>query len=283
MDGVTNLLAWLPDLSALTLALLIQIKVFLVLGWMASLGVLERIFPMFRALELRARGARRWLRNLSLFAINGALSPLILVATAALAGLWTPLEWRPRFAYDWVLDVLLLDFAIYWWHRALHEVPFLWRWHEVHHLDEALDVTSAVRFHVGEVFMSACWRFVYVSVLEISLLGIVVAEIMLQLAAAFHHSNLRLPRRLGRLMSYVVVTPSLHWVHHHAVRRDTDSNYSNFLSLWDMLFGTRNEALLHAGMRIGVEARRDESLVGLLVRPLRAPRSLREPRPLRSR
>jgi sterol desaturase/sphingolipid hydroxylase (fatty acid hydroxylase superfamily) len=166
-----------------------------------------------------------------------------------------------------VLDLLLLDCWIYWWHRANHVVPVLWRFHEVHHLDGFLDASSALRFHFGEVLLSALVRVGVILLLGVPLLSVVVFETLLALSAMFHHSNLRLPPRLERALSYVIVTPSIHWVHHHAIRRDTDSNYSALLSLWDRLFVSRSATRRSPDMPIGVEGLSDKGLAQLVARP----------------
>jgi len=165
------------------------------------------------------------------------------------------------------LDLLLLDFWIYWWHRLNHRWPLLWRFHEVHHLDEFLDATSALRFHSGEVLLSAVVRALVIVVAGVPLASVVVFETVLAVVVMFHHSNLRLPRAFERALSLVIVTPSIHWVHHHATRTDTDSNYSTVLSVWDRLFGSRSANRRVVDMAIGVEGHHEEPLAGLLLRP----------------
>src|SRR5690606_10835760 len=91
----------------------------------------------------------------------------------------------------------------------------------------------------------------------------------LLIAAIFHHSNLRLPPRLERALSRVVVTPSIHWVHHHARRADTDSNYATVLSVWDRLFASRSRTQRRPDMRIGVERQRERPLGELALQPFR--------------
>ena len=92
---------------------------------------------------------------------------------------------------------------------------------------------------------------------------------MVLAAAGFHHSNLKLPPRLERALSWVVVTPSIHWVHHHRIHRDTNSNYATILSLWDRVFRSRSPTRRTAEMEIGVEGREEEPLLMLLSRPFR--------------
>lgn len=254
MDLVVQLL---PYKGVIVLAAL---GLFLAMGW---------IFPAARMMG----GLVRIGRNLSLASVNAGVSWLIVVPVSALAARWA-LDWRPLWWSGWtglVLDLLILDCWIYWWHRANHEIPALWRFHEVHHLDEFLDASSALRFHFGEVVLSSLVRAAVIFLLGMPLASVFVFETLLALSAIFHHSNVRLPAWLERPLSWVVVTPSIHWVHHHAIQRDTDSNYAALLSVWDRLFGSRSSTVRTPEMPIGVEGRRERQLTGLLLRPLDPP------------
>jgi len=245
-----------------------------VLGvWLALLFVGERLLPA--APEPRPDDRLgRWSRvfsNAALFGLNGLLSVAVVVPVSAWASTHA-LGWRPIWWSGWTglaMDLLILDFAIYWWHRANHVFQPLWRFHEVHHLDQFLDTTTAVRFHFGEVFLSACLRAVVIILCGIPLASVLVFETMVLLMALFNHSNLRLPAWLERPLSWVLVTPSIHWVHHHAVRRDTDSNYGNTLSVWDRLFGSLSPTVRWPEMPIGVERMGPKTLGNLLIRPFR--------------
>lgn len=241
-------------------------------AWLVALFLAERLIPAAPwpgAGPWDAPGFRRVARNLALWLMNVALSLAVVVPltqwAAALGPAWRPGWWRG--AGGLALDLLLLDFLIYWWHRANHEVPFLWRFHRVHHLDRFLDTTTALRFHFGEVLLSALARAAVVAALAFPLSSVLAFEALLLLATLFHHSNLRLPPGLERALSLVVVTPSIHWVHHRRVQRDTDSNYSTVLSPWDRLFGSRSATYRTAGMSIGVEGQEERPLPGLIARP----------------
>ncbi len=241
-----------------------------VAGWFALLFLAERWRPA-AVMRLAEPSWRRLARNAALWAVNVLISPLIVLPISAYAAghtlAWRPLWWSGASAF--AVDLLLLDFLIYWWHRANHVVPFLWRVHAVHHLDRFLDTTSAVRFHVGEVLLSALARAVVIMLLAIPLSSVLAFEALVLMAAMFHHSNLRLPPRLERALSAVVVTPSIHWVHHHRLRADTDSNYCTILSLWDWLFISRSSHQRRLEMPIGVEGRDEEPILGLIVAPFR--------------
>jgi sterol desaturase/sphingolipid hydroxylase (fatty acid hydroxylase superfamily) len=257
MNGVETLLAY---------------KAVIVLAFGVGLFVLERAFPVARN-PVKAVLARL-AKNVSLFGVNAVMSPLVVIPLCVLAASLAP-QWRP----DWwsgvsglALDLLILDLSIYWWHRLNHEWPFLWRFHEVHHLDEFLDVTSAVRFHFGEVFLSAIYRSILIFLLAMPIASVILFELLVLLVAMFHHSNVKLPAAFERVASWFIVTPSIHWVHHHAIRRDTDSNYATILSLWDKLFASRSAATRTSDMPIGVEKRHDLSLIRLALKPFWQPK-----------
>lgn len=244
--------------------------------WILLFFVGERLLPAARVGLQRLAAWARVARNGGLFALNAGLSILFVVPVSAWAAA-NAFGWRADWAPWWsgwpglFLDLLLLDFLIYWWHRANHALPFLWRFHEVHHLDATLDSTSAVRFHFGEVILSALARAGFIIAFGIPLVSVLVFETQVLLAAIFQHSNLKLPAALERALSKVIITPSIHWVHHHAVRRDTDSNYGTLFSFWDSLFASRSKTDRWAEMPIGVEREPEKPFLTLLVRPFRLP------------
>ena len=258
---------------------LLAYKGIAVAAWFVLLFLGERLAPASpprgapHTTRLRWLGdPHRLLRNGAFWIINAVLGPLIVIPVT----LWAStheLGWRPWFGWAGIaLDMLVLDLWIYLWHRANHRVPFLWRFHGVHHLDRFLDTTTAGRFHAGEVVLSALVRTVPIILLGMPKESVVAFEALVLAAALFHHSNVRLPARLERVLSWFVVTPSIHWVHHHAVRHDTDSNYSTVLSVWDHLFRSRSAARRTPGMEIGTEGAPEEPLARLLLRPFRATR-----------
>ena len=151
-----------------------------------------------------------------------------------------------------ILSVILLDLLIYFWHVANHHFPFFWRFHRVHHTDPDLDVTSAFRFHLGEILFSTFLKIVFVLALGISFAGLIVFEITLLLAAQFQHSNIRLPGRIDWALRFVVVTPDMHRVHHSRTRRHNDSNFSTIFSIWDRLMGTYQMEPSQEKMKIGL-------------------------------
>ena len=254
---------------------LLAFKSVLVLLWLALALVLEQWRPAaLPPLSLAGYGAAwfaRWGRNLGLFVLGAALSSLLVLPVTIWASslqLWTRPEAVPPLAWP-VIDIVLLDLWIYWWHRANHVVPFLWRFHEVHHRDRHLDATSALRFHFGELFLSALVRAVVIIALAIPLQSVLVFEALVLVAAIFHHANWRLPAGFERALSRVIITPSRHWVHHHRVRRDTDSTYGTIFSFWDPLFRSTTPTQRTQLMEIGVEGREEADFIALIGLPSR--------------
>ena len=137
--------------------------------------------------------------------------------------------------------VLWLDWTLYVWHRASHEHPGLWRLHLPHHLDPALDVTTAWRFHVGELLASLPFRFAQVAAVGVPEDALRLWQRLLMLSIAFHHSNLRLPEAVERVLQVLVMTPRLHGIHHSVEQELRDSNWSSGLTVWDRLHRTYRE------------------------------------------
>jgi sterol desaturase/sphingolipid hydroxylase (fatty acid hydroxylase superfamily) len=138
--------------------------------------------------------------------------------------------------------VALMDYTLYLWHVLTHKVPFLWRFHLVHHIDRDLDASTAVRFHFGELVISVLWRSTQILTIGVSPASLRAWQAFLFPSILFHHSNLRLPENIDRVLQNLIVTPRLHGIHHSAVRAETDSNWSSGLTVWDKLHGTfRNE------------------------------------------
>jgi sterol desaturase/sphingolipid hydroxylase (fatty acid hydroxylase superfamily) len=234
--------------------------------WIALVFALERLAA---ADTPPADNRRRIARNIGLGLIALATAPLLLTVTGRIASGIEPLVPLAGLGALGALlvQLLVLDIWTYGMHRAYHEIPFLWRFHAPHHLDEHLDASSAFRFHLGEILISAAMRLIPALAFGIDAATLLLFEAILTANAVFHHSNIRLPARFERLLSLVIVTPSIHWRHHRNIQADTDSNYTAILSLWDRLFGSRNPKPRRIGMAIGVEGERDRSFGKLLVYP----------------
>jgi sterol desaturase/sphingolipid hydroxylase (fatty acid hydroxylase superfamily) len=250
----------------------------LVLGFLALL-FLERRWPLRQRVD-------RWLRRLVINLMVAGPSFVILrlllipavVAVAAWAehrdlGLLRLVEWPS--VVEIVVAVLLLDYTMYFWHWLNHRVPFLWRFHHVHHTDLDLDVSTAFRFHFGEMLLSVAARAAQVVIVGASPVAALIYEIVLEASTEFHHSNVRLPLRFERVLSWFVMTPRAHGIHHSIVAQETNSNFSNFLILWDRLHRTLRLNVAQKDIVIGVPDYRDPrelGIVALLLMPFRRQR-----------
>jgi sterol desaturase/sphingolipid hydroxylase (fatty acid hydroxylase superfamily) len=139
---------------------------------------------------------------------------------------------------QWTLVLLLLDAWTYTWHRLNHTVPWLWRFHRLHHSDRHMDVTTASRFHLGEIMLSSLARVPVLALLGASVLQLAVYETVLFAVVQFHHANIALSEPVDRLLRRVIVTPHLHKVHHSVDIAEQNANFSSVLTWWDRLART---------------------------------------------
>jgi len=171
-----------------------------------------------------------------------------------------------------LLTFVLFDLWMYVWRRMNHQLPFLWRFHQVHHTDPALDSTTALRFHPVEVLISTALNCVLMIALGMSLEVFALYKSVMVVVILFHHSNLRISPHLDSWLRWVIVPPSLHRVHHSNLRWETDSDYGTIFSFWDQLFGSYRTRHTYHDIRFGI-GRYDspdwQRPLRLLVLPLR--------------
>ncbi len=173
------------------------------------------------------------------------------------------------------LGFVLLEYTLYWWHYLNHRIAFLWRFHNVHHTDLDLDVSTASRFHFGELAFSSIFRVVQILLIGIDVRTFLLFETCVTAFAQFHHSNLRLPERLDSWLTGLIVTPRMHGIHHSIVRDETDSNYGIIFTIWDRVHRSLKLGIPQDEIVIGVPSYRsfeENSLAGLLFIPFRKQR-----------
>jgi sterol desaturase/sphingolipid hydroxylase (fatty acid hydroxylase superfamily) len=138
-----------------------------------------------------------------------------------------------------IIGLLLMDLiGAYTVHYVEHKIKWMWRFHLIHHSDTHIDTTSANRHHPGE----SVFRLFF-TVIAVGIIGAPIWLVMMYQSASvvlsqFNHANIRLPLWLDKTLSWVIVSPNMHKVHHHYVQPYTDSNYGNIFSIWDRIFGT---------------------------------------------
>ncbi|MFP4095722.1 MAG: sterol desaturase family protein [Cyclobacteriaceae bacterium] len=151
-----------------------------------------------------------------------------------------------------ILSFLILDYGNYLWHRLTHRIGWLWRFHQVHHADLDMDVSTALRFHVGEMVPSVIYRGAWAALAGASPRAVLIYEIFFELANNFHHSNLHLPSGIEKILSRIIVTPRIHGIHHSIVREETDSNFTIVFTAWDQLHRTFKADIPQEEINIGV-------------------------------
>ena len=254
----------------------LRIGIFVAL--VALLGLAEWCWPQHRSDPCRLR---RWPINLGLGALNALCVRVLLPWLAVDAAIWASAHevgvLHSLQLPMWLtvtISVIALDLVVYWQHRIMHAVGWLWRLHRVHHTDLALDVSSGVRFHPLEILLSMLIKIVAVITLGPPAVAVLGFEILLSSFALFTHANLRLPERLDTVLRWLIVTPDMHRIHHSVLRTEHDSNYGFHVSWWDRIFGSYKvePAGGRRDMRIGLtqfRSERDQQFLSLLVQPTR--------------
>jgi sterol desaturase/sphingolipid hydroxylase (fatty acid hydroxylase superfamily) len=204
------------------------IRLFLFWGGLLFFLILELFLP-YRAVTVSK--VNRWVNNLALTLINSIILQILFSSTIVGMVLYVerhklgilhmvqaPVWMKTLFA------VLFIDFMLYVWHLLNHEVPLLWRFHRVHHSDMNMDVSSATRFHVGELAVSAIIKISLIFFLGAGLTAVVIFESVLVFCAQLHHSSLRVPGWFERLFWILFVPPSMHRIHHSVIIKERDTN-----------------------------------------------------------
>ena len=175
---------------------------------------------------------------------------------------------------EFVAAVLLLDLVVYLQHRVFHVVPFLWRFHKVHHADNDNDVTTGLRFHTVSMVLSMGVKMSATVLLGASPLAVLVSETALNLTAMFNHANIHIPVALDRILRWFVVTPDMHRVHHSVDSGEMGRNFGFNFSWWDRILGTYRDqpAAGHHTITNGLrehQADSSQSLLWMIVLPFR--------------
>jgi len=188
---------------------------------------------------------KRLLTNISLTVMNSAVLSLIFAAATINSALHVSANhlgilnafnlpfWQKVF-----LSVIFMDLIFYAWHLLNHKVSLLWRFHRVHHSDLNMDVSTASRFHIGELALSSCLKIGLIYLIGANVVSVILFESLLGLTAQFQHSSIRVPIWFERIFYLLFVPPSMHRIHHSVVIRERDTNYGTILSIWDRLVGT---------------------------------------------
>ena len=240
------------------------------LGCLVVMAVWEVMRP--RRVLLQPKG-RRWFANLALTAVDMLFVRFTLGAVAVSTAVYARDHgWGILHAinlpevFSFFITIFFFDMAIYLQHVMSHALPVFWRLHRVHHTDLDFDVTTGLRFHPLEIFISMLYKAALAAALGAHPFGVLLFEVILNSSAQFNHGNVAIPLSLDRILRRFVVTPDMHRVHHSWKVKETNSNFGFFFPWWDRLFGTYRDQPQegHREMTIGLKEYRDFERLNLL-------------------
>lgn len=215
---------------------------------------------------------QRWFANLTMVILNTLVVRLLFSTTVVgLAVIVSQNGWGVLNLLGWpkwlagIAAVVALDFILYLQHVTFHAVPFLWRFHMMHHADLDVDVTTGIRFHPVEMVVSMIIKLAAVVLIGAPPHAVITFEVLLNATSMFNHGNVRMPSGLDRILRWMVVTPDMHRVHHSVIREETNSNLGFNLPWWDRLLGTYRSAPAkgQTGMTLGLNQFRNPSQLTL--------------------
>lgn len=254
---------------------------------LAAFAAIFAVMALWEVVAPKRRQAigrwRRWPANLGIVVLGSLLVRLLFPTAAVGVALYAEAHgWGLFHALDapaWLAvaaSLLLLDMAIYLQHVMFHAVPALWRLHRMHHTDLEFDLSTGARFHPLEIVLSLVIKLGVIVALGAPAVAVLVFEVVLNVTSMFNHGNVRLGRRLDRVVRWWLVTPDMHRVHHSWHPDETNANFGFNLPWWDRLFGTYRAQPRdgHDGMTIGINQFRDPRelrLDRMLWQPVRGP------------
>ncbi|MDR0218634.1 MAG: sterol desaturase family protein [Enterobacteriaceae bacterium] len=168
-----------------------------------------------------------------------------------------------------ILGVVVLDFIGYIFHRLCHKNKFMWRFHEIHHLDEVLDATTGLRVHFFELMLHTFFNFLIIWLLGISSESVLVHSIIGFIIAIFHHSKIRLPVNFEKKLSNFITTPRFHAPHHDKEYKNNNSNYAFIFPVWDRIFKTYHDKTFTQDWNYGLAYKQDVNMLDSILSPFK--------------
>jgi len=255
----------------------------ILVGGITLFWLIENVYPLFKFQynKIEHAGINIFF-TITTIIINFLMAfILLLAADFAIQQNFGILQWLPQMNI-WVYTIvglLLLDLiGAYLVHLIEHKVTFLWRFHLIHHTDTWIDTTSANRHHPGESIIRFFFTVIGVLIVGSPMWMVFLYQSLSVVFSQFNHANIPLPKKIDKLLSYFIISPDMHKVHHHYKLPYTDSNYGNIFSIWDRLFGTYSyldrEKIIY-GVDTHMKPEEKNQLVNLLKIPFQKYRALK--------
>jgi len=220
-----------------------QHRALIIVGGLTFFWLLEGVMPLFGIPYKKWKhAAPNIFFTITTILVNLPLAFLLLKSSDwVIVNNFGILNWLPQMPL-WIyviLGLFLMDLiGAYLPHLIEHKVKPLWMVHLVHHTDNNVDTTTANRHHPLESLVRYVFTLIGVLVIGTPIALVMLYQSLSVVATQFNHANVKLPKTLDNILSYVIVSPDMHKVHHHYRLPYTDSNYGNIFSVWDRLFGT---------------------------------------------
>ncbi|SOE23542.1 Sterol desaturase/sphingolipid hydroxylase, fatty acid hydroxylase superfamily [Spirosomataceae bacterium TFI 002] len=235
----------------------------LLVGGIAFFWIIESIAPLFsfKYKKVKHAGINIFF-TITTILVNFPLA-FILVKSSdwAIANNFGIINWLPAmplWAYT-ILGLMVLDLiGAYFVHWVEHKVKWMWMFHLIHHSDTTIDTTSANRHHPGESVFRLIFTTLAVVITGAPMWMVFMYQSISVVLSQFNHANIGLPKWLDNVVSYAIVTPDMHHIHHHYTQPYTDSNYGNIFSIWDRVFGTYM-TLERSKIKYGIDTYMDPS------------------------
>lgn len=235
--------------------------------------ICEFIFPW----KKNTFNKKRWMINFSMILLANLLILIIYPLANIQVAFWAKANHLGLFHYLefnssillLILSILILDLSIYFQHYLFHKIPFFWKFHQIHHSDDSLDISTALRFHPIEIIFSVLYKNIIIIIFGIDPKNIIIFEIILNSMSMFNHSNFLIKRKIERVFRLIIVTPQMHYTHHSILSKKQCTNYGFNFSFWDRIF--RSYYLDNAKDNVGLNlsAKTTKNLLNLILLPFK--------------
>jgi sterol desaturase/sphingolipid hydroxylase (fatty acid hydroxylase superfamily) len=251
------------------------LRTLILLGGIIIFWIMEGMIPLFRwhYKKLRHAGLNLFFTFTTIL-INFAFAFLIVIGSEYTSQHQIGMLYLMKLPFLFFLlgGLMIMDFVGAWLiHWVEHKIKWMWKFHIIHHTDTWVDTTTANRHHPGESILRAAFTLLGVLIAGAPPWLVLFYQSLSVLFAQFNHANISLPRWLDDALSWLVVSPGMHKVHHHFTQPLTDTNYGNIFSVWDRIFGTfvrvKDLHLLQFGIDTFLNPRENNNMKKLLQIP----------------
>lgn len=270
MDTWSSVIHYFQDLEQRPLE-----RMAILVGGLLFFWILEGAIPVF-SLRYRTTKLNHAAVNFAFTVIHLIIHSLLAIVIVRLSD-WCQshsfgiVHWtKANIGWSILIGVLALDFSSWWVHWVMHRQPLLWRFHLIHHSDSKVDVTTGLRHHPGDSLLRGVFFILFIFISGAPMYAVMIYQTLVVAFTAFTHANISLPVAIDKWLSYLLISPNMHKVHHHRLQPYTDTNYGAVFSIWDRLLGTFSHLPMQ-DIRYGIDryypAEKDEDLGTLLKKP----------------